>query len=285
MVDAPRASPAVMVRMVRRRVRLFRQLAMLVSVVSVAGCLTGCLSSSWEATRSASTTPADWGEPGRPPPAVPGERTDRLAPADRIGSFGPGPDGAPFCGTLYFGVTAPVPSGHPAPAPGPIKLLDEQRDRDEVSCTGGCGASSKWALLSAAIGRMVTNHPLVNWGLAPFGSNDACGVNAGVEVEVAADAAPSIALALAATTPGGDAAAAAARKSSPRLVICGRSPTPTPSTSCWRATAGRAARREAAGRRRPTRKPRTPSPAPFRPGFRPWSSAWCRPRTPRRLAP
>jgi len=83
-------------------------------------------------------------------------------------------------------------------------------DSNEMSCSGGCGASSKWALLSAEIGRMLTNHPLVNWGLAPFGSDDACGVNAGVEVGVAPDAAPAIALALEATTPGGAAPTAAA---------------------------------------------------------------------------
>ncbi|HSY39183.1 MAG TPA: hypothetical protein VLA79_06625, partial [Polyangia bacterium] len=83
------------------------------------------------------------------------------------GSFGPGPDGAPFCGTLYSGVVAPV-------RPDILLLLDRSSsmndDSNEMSCTGGCGANSKWALLSAAIGRMVTNHPLVNWGLAPFGS-------------------------------------------------------------------------------------------------------------------
>ena len=83
-------------------------------------------------------------------------------------------------------------------------------DSNEMSCTGGCGAKSKWALLSAAIGRMVINHPSLNWGLAPFGSDDACGVNAGVEVDVAPDAASSIELALAATTPGGAAPTAAA---------------------------------------------------------------------------
>ena len=123
------------------------------------------------------------------------------------GSFGPGPDGAPFCGTLYFGVTAPV-------RPDILLLLDRSSsmndDSNETSCTGGCGTKSKWSLLSAAIGRMVANHPSVNWGLAPFGSDDACGVNAGVEVDVAPDAAPSIVLALAATTPGGAAPTAAA---------------------------------------------------------------------------
>ena len=50
----------------------------------------------------------------------------------------------------------------------------------------------------------------MNWGLAPFGSDDACGVNAGVAVDVAQDAAPSIEQALAATTPGGAAPTAAA---------------------------------------------------------------------------
>ena len=83
-------------------------------------------------------------------------------------------------------------------------------DSNEMSCTGGCGANSKWALLSAAIDRMVTDHPSVNWGLALFGSDDACGVNAGAAVDVAQDAASAIDSALAATTPGGAAPTAAA---------------------------------------------------------------------------
>ena len=64
-------------------------------------------------------------------------------------------------------------------------------DSNEMPCTGGCGATSKWALLSAAIDRVVSTHPSANWGLALFGSDDVCGVNAGAVVDVAEDAASS----------------------------------------------------------------------------------------------
>ena len=180
---------------------------MLVSVVSVAGCLTGCLSGSLGGDSIGKYHPGGLGGAGAAASSGSGGTNGSFGAGGQNGSFGPGPDGAPFCGTLYFGVTAPV---RPDILLLPDRSSSMNDDSNEVSCTGGCGASSKWALLSAAIGRMVTNHPLVNWGLAPFGSNDACGVNAGVEVEVAPDAAPSIALALAATTPGGDAPTAAA---------------------------------------------------------------------------
>ena len=182
---------------------LFRQLAVAVSVASVAGCLSGSLGGD----SIGKYHPGGLGGAGAGASSGSGGTNGSFGAGGPNGSFGPGPDGAPFCGTLYSGVTAPV-------RPDILLLLDRSSsmndDSNETSCTGGCGAKSKWALLSAAIGRMVTNHPLVNWGLAPFGSDDACGVNAGVEVDVAPDAAPSIALALAATTPGGAAPTAAA---------------------------------------------------------------------------
>ena len=193
--------------MVRRMVWLFRQLAVVVSVASVAGSLTGCLSGSLGGDSIGKYHPGGLGGAGAAASSGSGGTNGSFGAGGPNGPVGPGPDGAPFCGTLYFGVTAPV-------RPDILLLLDRSSsmndDSNEMSCTGGCGANSKWSLLSAAIGRIVSNHPSVNWGLAPFGSDDACGVNAGVEVDVAPDAAPSIALALAATTPGGAAPTAAA---------------------------------------------------------------------------
>jgi len=122
-----------------------------------------------------------------------------------VGTGGTGP--TRFCGEvdvpLYTSARVDV-----------LLLLDRSSsmndDSNEMSCSGGCGASSKWALLSATIDRLVTTHPSVNWGLALFGSDNACGVNPGVVVDVAQDAASSIQRALAATTPAGNAPTAAA---------------------------------------------------------------------------
>ena len=131
-------------------------------------------------------------------------------PTGSGGSVGTGSGGtgaATFCGEVDVPLYA-------SPRPDVLLLVDRSKsmndDSDEMTCTGGCGASSKWALVSAAINRLVTTHHSVNWGLALFGSDGACGVNAGVAVEFAQDAAPAIAQALAATTPGGEAPTAAA---------------------------------------------------------------------------
>jgi hypothetical protein len=121
------------------------------------------------------------------------------------GSGGTGP--GMYCGEVDVPVYAPA-------RPNILVLLDRSSsmndDSDEASCPGGCGATSKWALLSAKIDRLVTTRASANWGLALFGSDDACGVNAGVAVDVAKGSAASITQALAATTPGGDAPTAAA---------------------------------------------------------------------------
>jgi hypothetical protein len=123
-----------------------------------------------------------------------------------LGAGGTGMAGS-FCGEYDVAVFQPL-------RPDILLLVDRSSsmndDSNEMSCTGGCGATSKWALLSAEINRLVTEYQSVNWGLALFGSDDACGVSASVAVDVAQDAASSIALALAATTPGGDAPTAAA---------------------------------------------------------------------------
>jgi hypothetical protein len=187
-----------MVPMVGRIVRLGRQLALTASVVSVAGSLAGCLGGGLGGESLGHYHPGGLGGAGAGASSGGGGTN---------GAFGSGPDGGPFCGTLYFGVAAPT---HPDILLVMDRASSMNDDSNETSCPGGCGANSKWALLSAAIDRMVTNRPTVNWGLAPFGSDDACGVNGGVAVDVAQGAAASIEQALAATTPGGDAPTAAA---------------------------------------------------------------------------
>src|SRR3954469_9126379 len=173
-----------------RMFRLCRQLAATVAVASVAGCLVGCLNGGWG------------GEPlGNYHPGGLGEAGASSGSGGTNGSFGSGPNGEPFCGTLYFGVA----SVQRDILVGMDRWSSRNEDSNEMNCPGGCGSSSKWALLSAAIDRLVAAHPSVSWGLALFGSDDACGVTPGVAVDVAQDAASSIEHALAATTPGGDA--------------------------------------------------------------------------------
>ncbi len=81
-----------------------------------------------------------------------------------------------------------------------------------MSCAGGCGTSSKWALLTAAVDRLVTTIGSVNWGLMFFGTDDACGVSSAPAVQVTDSAAAGMMVvgALQSTTPGGDAPTTAA---------------------------------------------------------------------------
>jgi hypothetical protein len=132
------------------------------------------------------------------------------------GTFGTGAGGdlgidrTPFCGEMQaFPVSAPVP-------PDILILMDRSSslldDSTGMSCTGGCGARSKWALLTAAIEKLVTSVGSVNWGLMFFGTDDACGTNLSPAVPFPASAASSMMIvgALDAATTGGDAPTTAA---------------------------------------------------------------------------
>jgi hypothetical protein len=81
-----------------------------------------------------------------------------------------------------------------------------------MSCTGGCGGSSKWALLTAAVDKLVVGIGSVNWGLMFFGTDDACGTNLSPAVATVPSGASSMAIvgALRVATPGGDAPTTAA---------------------------------------------------------------------------
>jgi hypothetical protein len=133
------------------------------------------------------------------------------------GSFGTGTGGTvgiggagPTCGLVAsFSRVAPV-------NPDILILMDRSSslldDSDGSSCTGGCGASSKWALLTAAVDEMILYNDSVNWGLMFFGADDACGTNPSPNVPISTSAAAAMMIdgALASTTPGGDAPTAAA---------------------------------------------------------------------------
>jgi hypothetical protein len=118
--------------------------------------------------------------------------------------------GAPFCGEMQaFSVSAPFP-------PDILILMDRSSslldDGTGISCTGGCGASSKWALLTAAIDKLVVGVGSVNWGLMFFGTDDPCATNLSPAVPLSASAAASMMIvgALGTTTPGGNAPTTAA---------------------------------------------------------------------------
>jgi hypothetical protein len=104
------------------------------------------------------------------------------------------------------------------PSPPDILIVQDRSasmndDLDGQPCAGGCGASSKWALLSTAIeGLVMANGPSVNWGLKLLGNDGACGVSEGADVQIAAGNSSAIQAALT-VTPGGDAPVEAAIKS------------------------------------------------------------------------
>ena len=77
-------------------------------------------------------------------------------------------------------------------------------DPNDLTCTGGCGANSKWALVTSAINQVVgATDATVDGGLKFFATtNTGCVVNAGVEVAVGPSNAAAIANAIAAAAPG-----------------------------------------------------------------------------------
>ena len=103
-------------------------------------------------------------------------------------------------------------------APGPdsprdvLVVLDRSAtmadDANGTSCSGGCGADSKWSLLVSALESLVVANPQVNWGLAFYGGDDVCTVNPGVSVEMGPQTLDAIETAIAARPPGSSNSAA-----------------------------------------------------------------------------
>jgi len=174
-------------------VRLCGRLAVAVWMATLAGCFGG--------------------EPlgGHSVPAGSGGAEATSATGGAVGTGGGGSGEEPFCGTANLVITGSA-------RPSILIVMDRSTsmndDSNEMICTGGCGATSKWALASAAIGNLVSTHPSVNWGLAFYGSaegsDDSCDVTSGAAVDVGPSSAPAIEAALAATAPGGEAPAASA---------------------------------------------------------------------------
>jgi len=95
----------------------------------------------------------------------------------------------------------------PPPPPDVLIVLDQSASmNDDIngqSCAGGCGASSKWSLLSAAIENLVmTNQTSINFGLKLFPNDSSCGVNDGATVQVGPSTTSAIQYALTAAPDG-----------------------------------------------------------------------------------
>jgi hypothetical protein len=93
------------------------------------------------------------------------------------------------------------------PLPPDILIVQDRSgsmddDQNDKTCNGGCGANSKWALVTAAINQVVsTTDTTVNWGLKFFAdANAQCGVNAGVAVGVGTASGPAVATAITGST-------------------------------------------------------------------------------------
>jgi hypothetical protein len=82
------------------------------------------------------------------------------------------------------------------------KSLSMNDDSNDKSCTGGCGANSKWSQVSAAIENVVmTTQANVDWGLKFFGNDNMCGVTAGATVGIAPNNYTAIQAAFSGTAP------------------------------------------------------------------------------------
>ena len=124
------------------------------------------------------------------------------------GDVGGSSGSAQFCGTA-------ASYAEPALRSDILIVIDRSSsmsdDSNETVCTGGCGPSSKFEVLSAALDQLVYENPSVNWGLAFYPTDDACGVTAGAAVDPSPNAPPAIESTLPTMMPGGgDAPTAAA---------------------------------------------------------------------------
>ena len=97
---------------------------------------------------------------------------------------GPGTDaGNPLACDSPTNLVQPIP-------PDVLVVLDKSGSMDNqadgTSCSGGCGASSKWAQVTNAINKVVgQTQANVNWGMKLFATSiDGCDVSTGVEVAV-----------------------------------------------------------------------------------------------------
>jgi hypothetical protein len=97
-------------------------------------------------------------------------------------------------------------------------VLDKSGSMDDDAqgdhCTGGCGPTSKWTLVTTALDDVVgMTDAKVNWGLKFFATpSRGCGISNGVEVPVAPSNASAIMAAIAAASPGSSTPTRSAEK-------------------------------------------------------------------------
>jgi hypothetical protein len=97
-----------------------------------------------------------------------------------------------------------------APLPPDILIVQDRsssmkNDDSDSGCSGGCGASSKWSQVTAALTQVVTNtQASINWGLKFFSDNGACDASSAPVVAAAAGNGAAISSAIGAASPGGN---------------------------------------------------------------------------------
>jgi hypothetical protein len=115
---------------------------------------------------------------------------------------------------MVCGITTTAAAAAPV-APNILVVFDQSAtmadDANEMTCSGGCGASSKSSLLMAAMEDVIAANPQVNWGLSLFGGDQGCLGPTGVTVNVGpGNLMPIIAALSAAPPPAGEAPVAQA---------------------------------------------------------------------------
>jgi hypothetical protein len=105
------------------------------------------------------------------------------------------------CGQMNVGIM---------PVPPDILIIQDKsgsmknNDSDQ-SCKNGCGASAKWAEVSAALTQVVTNTDMtINWGIKFFSDNNACSASGAPAVAVGPGNGANVSGAIAGTSPGGN---------------------------------------------------------------------------------
>jgi hypothetical protein len=128
-----------------------------------------------------------------------------------VGTGGPGLSGG-GAGTTGSGTGGMMSCGQTnvpiMPLPPDILIIEDRSgsmndDDTDTMCAGGCGATSKWALITAALNNVASQtDTTVNWGLKFFADADAvCGVNSpGVAVPIAPMSSAAIATAITGAT-------------------------------------------------------------------------------------
>ncbi len=114
-----------------------------------------------------------------------------------------GQSGAIDSGSIYLPVANCGSTDHAARGllPDILLVLDASGslndDITNLSCAAGCGASSKWAVLTSTVNKVVQQtQGQVNWGLKVFATDNVCGVDPSVEIPIGPSNASPIAAAI-----------------------------------------------------------------------------------------